>query len=354
MLLVDGGDTFSDDLLGNLTRGEAVIRLMNAVGYQFMALGNHDFDYGFERTSEISRIARFPMRGANIVERATGQPVFGDPTLSATVGGVHVGLLALGYHNTHLTGDRDNTRALAFTSGIEAARRLVSELRRRAEAVVVVSHQGAKVDRKLLEEVDGIDLVVGAHSHDLIAPPERVGGGFLVQALSDGAMLGEVTLSLRDGRVVAAEGIVHALWAGDLLGLSTEIVGVQAAGAPSYARSLAAGRPTATAQARTFADGVATRMPDAQAFEIIRTGAARIVLVDDDAIAEAIRAYWTDTHNLAEGAGAAALAALIQEREHMAGRRVAVTLSGGNIDFDVFQARVAAPVAVTIRKAEDA
>lgn len=213
VLLVDGGDTFSDDLLGNLTKGEAMIRLMNAVGYQFMALGNHDFDYGFERTRELASIARFPMRGANIVERATGAAVFGDPTLVTTIGGVKIGLLALGYHNTHLTGDRDNVRALEFTNGIETALRLVPELRRRADVIVVVSHQGTKVDRKLLQEVQGIDLVVGAHSHDLISPPERVGAGWLVQAMSDGTMLGEVTLSVRDGKVTGVTGSVHALWA---------------------------------------------------------------------------------------------------------------------------------------------
>lgn len=213
VLLVDGGDAFSDDLLGNLTKGEAIIRLMNAVGYQFMALGNHDFDYGAERTGELNRIARFPMRGANIAERATGKPVFGDPTQVVTAGGIKVGLLALGYHNTELTGDGDNVRSLAFTNGIEAARRLVPELRRRAEVIVVVSHQGSKVDRRMLQEIEGIDLVIGAHSHDLITPPERVGDGWLAQALSDGAMLGEISVSVRDGKVAEVTGKVHALWA---------------------------------------------------------------------------------------------------------------------------------------------
>ena len=173
VLLVDGGDTFSDDLLGNITKGAAMIRLMNAVGYQFMALGNHDFDYGFERTRELSQLAHFPMRGANIVDRATGKPVFGNPTQVVTAGGVKVGLLALGYHNTHLTGDPDSVRALEFGSGIEAARRLVPEMRRSAAVIVVVSHQGSQVDRKMLHEVEGIDLVVGAHSHDLITPPQH-------------------------------------------------------------------------------------------------------------------------------------------------------------------------------------
>ena len=190
-----------------------MIRLMNAVGYQFMALGNHDFDYGFRRTRELAQMARFPMRGANIAERATGKPVLGDPTLLVTVGGIRIGLLALGYHNTDLTGDRDNVRDLMFDSGIETARRLVPALRRSAEAIVVVSHQGSKVDRKLLRDVEGIDLVIGAHSHDLISPPEQVGGGWLVQAMSDGAMLGEVSLTLRDGRPLEVSGTVHPVWA---------------------------------------------------------------------------------------------------------------------------------------------
>jgi len=85
---------------------------------------------------------------------------------------------------------------------------------------------------------------------------------------------------------------------------------------------------------------MATRQPDADAFAIIRAGAARIVTVSDDAIADAIRAYWTDTHNLVEGAGAAPLAALMQERERMVGKRVAVVASGGNIDLALFRSWV--------------
>jgi threonine dehydratase len=93
-------------------------------------------------------------------------------------------------------------------------------------------------------------------------------------------------------------------------------------------------------RAQTHADGIAVRQPDADAFAIIRAGAARIVTVTDDEIADAIRAYWTDTHNLVEGAGAAPLAALRQERARMAGRRVGVVISGGNIDLALFQSWV--------------
>jgi threonine dehydratase len=132
-------------------------------------------------------------------------------------------------------------------------------------------------------------------------------------------------------------GICGAIRARDLLGLATEIVGVQSTGADPYARSLAAGHLVGLNRAETLADGMAVRQPDAAAFDMIRAGVARIVTVSDDAIAAAMRAYWTDTHNLTEGAGAAPLAALLQERERMAEKRVGVVISGGNIDLDLFR-----------------
>jgi threonine dehydratase len=135
-------------------------------------------------------------------------------------------------------------------------------------------------------------------------------------------------------------GICGAILVRDLLGLRTEIIGVQATGAPAYARSFDEGHVVALNRAETHADGVAVRQPDADAFAIIRAGAARIVTVSDDAIADAIRAYWTDTHNLVEGAGAAPLAALMQEKPLMAGKRVGLVISGGNIDLALFRSWV--------------
>jgi len=131
----------------------------------------------------------------------------------------------------------------------------------------------------------------------------------------------------------------------DLLGLSTDIVGVQSTEAPSYALSFAAGAVVTTESSHTLADGMATRVPDPEALAIIRKGASRIVQVSDDEIRVAIRALWTDTHNLAEGAGAAALAAALQERTKIRGKRVGLILSGGNIDIDLFNRWVVAEAA---------
>jgi threonine dehydratase len=131
-------------------------------------------------------------------------------------------------------------------------------------------------------------------------------------------------------------GICGCILVRDLLGLTTEIVGVQSTEAPSYALSFAAGTVVSTNSSNTQADGLATRVPDADALAIMRAGASRILQVTDDEIAAAIRAYWTDTHNLAEGAGAAPLAAALQDKPKLRGKRVGLVLSGGNIDLELF------------------
>ena len=127
-------------------------------------------------------------------------------------------------------------------------------------------------------------------------------------------------------------GICALIGMRDLLGLRTRIVGVVSDRANTYALSTAAGRPVPTNSALTFADGMAVRMPDAAALELIARGAERIVEVSEQEIAEAIRVLFSDTHNCAEGAGAAALAGLMKERDRMQGRRAAVILTGQNID----------------------
>ena len=127
-------------------------------------------------------------------------------------------------------------------------------------------------------------------------------------------------------------GICGCIAARDALGHRAEIVGVVSTEAPTAQLSAAAGRAVETDSAHTFADGMAVRMPVPEALAIYAEGAARILAVTDNEVAEAIRLYWTATHNAAEGAGAAPLAGLMQERDRMEGRTAAVILCGGNID----------------------
>ncbi len=139
-------------------------------------------------------------------------------------------------------------------------------------------------------------------------------------------------------------GICGVIAARDALGLPTEVVGVCSEGAPCYALSFAAGRPVSTERAETLADGMACRVPVEEALETILRGASRVLTVSDAEVCDAMRALFSDTHNVAEGAGAAPLAAALKERAINAGKRIALVLSGGNVDRDLFARVLAGPL----------
>jgi threonine dehydratase len=176
-----------------------------------------------------------------------------------------------------------------------------------------------------------------AQEHDLfLVPPFHVE---LVKGVATYALELFVTAPDLDTVYVpigCGSGICGVIAARDALGLNTEVVGVVSTEAAAAKLSFEANVICETASANTFADGLAVRKPIAQAFDIYKEGAARIISVSEGEIAEAMRVYYTDTHNLAEGAGASALAALMQERGRMEGKKVGVILSGGNIDRSVY------------------
>ncbi len=217
-------------------------------------------------------------------------------------------------------------------------------------ATVVVPH-GNSVEKNAAMRAFGAELVeYGADFDEARGEAERLSKArnlYMVPSFHPALVKGVATYGLElfaaapDLAAVyvpigLGSGICGLIGARDALGLQTEIIGVVAENAPAYALSFEAGRPVPTNSARTFADGMAVRGPLPEAVAIICRGAARVVRVSEDAIADAVRIYYSDTHNLAEGAGAAPLAALLQEKRQWAGRRVGVVLSGGNIDRPLY------------------
>jgi len=125
------------------------------------------------------------------------------------------------------------------------------------------------------------------------------------------------------------------------VGAATRIVGVVSAHATAYQQSFRAGRAVEAPATTVLADGMACRVPDTQALEVIRREVDDVIAVTDDQVADAMRALFADTHNVAEGAGAAALAGASLQRQRWQGRRIGIALTGGNVDSSVF-ARVLA------------
>ncbi|HEY0799927.1 MAG TPA: threonine dehydratase [Steroidobacteraceae bacterium] len=180
----------------------------------------------------------------------------------------------------------------------------------------------AKHEAFRVAELQGLHFVPSFH-RDLVAGV----ASYALELFRSGRELDAVYVGVGMG-----SGICGLIAVRDLLGLSTEIVGVGPVRAPATALSFAAGRAVTAPSANTFADGLATREPNAQAVATICRGVSRWVQVSEDEIAEAMRIYFDDTHQVAEGAGAAPLAALLQDRQRMANKNVALVLSGGNIE----------------------
>ena len=255
------------------------------------------------------------------------------------------------YVDTLCRGERPVSGLVTATRGNHGQSVAVAAKRRGLPCVIVVP-EGNSTEKNAAMAAFGADLVVAGRDFDesrtVAAEIERARGYHFVPGFHRELVKGVATYALElftdwptlDVVYVPigmGSGICGLITVRDLLGLETEIVGVVAEAAPAFALSFEAGHVMSTESARTFADGVACREPQQAPFDIVRAGAARVVRVSDDEIAEAVRLYYTATHNLAEGAGAAPLAALVKDRAHLAGRRAGVVLCGGNIDMPVFR-----------------
>jgi threonine dehydratase len=130
-------------------------------------------------------------------------------------------------------------------------------------------------------------------------------------------------------------GVLGMAAARDALGLAAEVVAVTSSRARAQALSFAQGKVVEDSADTEIADGVACRRPDPTALRLVRAGVKRLIEVDDDAVEDAMRLYFAATHNVAEGAGAIGLAALLKD-SGQGGRKVGTVLCGGNVDSDVF------------------
>ncbi|MSO77311.1 MAG: threonine dehydratase [Alphaproteobacteria bacterium] len=255
------------------------------------------------------------------------------------------------YMDDHARRNRNGPGVITATRG-NHGQSVAFAARRAGIGATIVVPEGNSTEKNAAMAAFGARLIV--HGHDFQAAYEHA----VARAAGDGLHLlpsfhpllvrGVGTYALEFFRAVPdlhtvyvpiglGSGICGVISARDALGLTTRVVGVVAEGAPAYALSFAERRPVSTNAADTMADGVACRVPVPESLAIILAGAERVMAVSDGEIKAAMRAYFTDTHNVAEGAGAAPLAALLKERGAMRGRKVGLILSGGNIDLALYR-----------------
>ena len=230
--------------------------------------------------------------------------------------------------------------------GVATAARLLG-----LKAVIVVPHGNSREKNQAMI-AQGADLV--ERGHDFQESLEFAGrlaaelGFAMVDSFHERLVMGTATYALELFEAAPPLDVVYVpiglgssvsgiSAARNALGLKTEIVGVVSSESPSYALSFAQHKIVEAPSNTAIADGLACRKPNPQAMEVIWTNVARIVQVPDSAIAEAMRAFYEDTHNLAEGAGAAALAAALQEKDKLEDKRVGIVLTGANVDREMYE-----------------
>jgi threonine dehydratase len=216
--------------------------------------------------------------------------------------------------------------------------------------VAVVVPRGNSISKNRAMRALGAELIESGHdfqsSFEAAVDIAAERGWHMMPSFHELLVRGVATYSLELFRAVPnldrlyvpvglGSGICGAIAVRNALGRKTEIVAVVSAQAPAYARSLERGELVSHDATTRIADGIACRTPDRTAFDILRRGIERIVEVTDDEVEAAMRAIYDDTHNVAEGAGAASVAALLKERDRARGRTIGVVLTGSNVDADV-------------------
>ncbi len=211
LLLLNAGDTIHGLPIVTVSKGEVMIELMNKAGFDAMAPGNHDFNYGYDRLLELQKIAKFPILAANIV-KADGTKDFKAYVIKE-IGGVKVGIFGLATPETKYKANPKYTEGVDFENPLESAKAMVKVLKNRVDIIIALAHIGDDEDAnpsslEIAEKVDDIDLLVDGHSHSKYPEGVLVNGTLLVQAEDYLKNLGIVNIEVKGGKIVKKEAIL--------------------------------------------------------------------------------------------------------------------------------------------------
>jgi len=209
-LVVDAGDTLHGQTFATISKGESIIKVMNAVGYDVMTPGNHDFNYGQDRLVELAGLAKFPIISANLV-KADGTTLL-KPYVIKEIAGLKIGIFGLSTPETAYKTNPKNVEGLTFADPVEAAKKMVEELKAQGvNAIIALAHLGIDKESKdtsylVRENVEGIDLIIDGHSHSPLDTIDNEGKA--VKIVSTGEYsnnLGIVNLTFVNGELKNVE-----------------------------------------------------------------------------------------------------------------------------------------------------
>jgi 5'-nucleotidase / UDP-sugar diphosphatase len=200
-LLLAAGDMIQGNNWANLFQGKSSIEVMNAMNFDAMVVGNHEFDFGQTILRERIGEARFPVLGANISGLSMVKPY-----VIKKLNGLSIAIIGVVADDTPVTTHPRNVMDLQFLSPVDTVGKYVQELKGKSDIIVVLSHIGFSADSDLASKVDGIDVIVGGHSHTKVDKPTLIGKTYIVQAFEHSKSLGVLDLTVKNGSVVQAIG----------------------------------------------------------------------------------------------------------------------------------------------------
>jgi 5'-nucleotidase/UDP-sugar diphosphatase len=198
-LFLSAGDMIQGNNWANLFQGKSSIEVMNAMNFDAVVVGNHEFDFGQTILKERIGEASFPVLGANILGLSKLRPY-----IIKDIDGLSIAVIGVVTGDTPVTTHPKNVTGLQFLSPEDTVEKYVRELRGKSNIIVILSHIGFSADTNLAKKVDGIDVIIGGHSHTKVNKPALIGKTYIVQAFEHGKVLGVLDLTVKNGSIVRA------------------------------------------------------------------------------------------------------------------------------------------------------
>ncbi len=204
-LVLDAGDVLHGMPIVNISKGENALNVLEAAGYDYMTIGNHDFNYGKERLFELRDMSKIGMLCANILDEE-GKPVFTPYTIEE-MGEIKIGIFGLATPETMYKTSPLNVEGLTFADPVEISKEMVEELSDQTDVIIALAHIGLDessviTSKAIAQEVDGIDVIIDGHSHTLLEEGMLVNNTLIAQAGNYDKNLGYVDISVQNGEVI--------------------------------------------------------------------------------------------------------------------------------------------------------
>lgn len=205
VLVLDAGDTLHGMPIVNISKGENAVKVLEAAGYDYMTIGNHDFNYGQERLLELRDMSSIGMISANILDESCNN-VF-TPYVIKEIDGIKVGIFGLSTPETAYKTSPTNVTGLTFANPIETAQKVVDEIKDKTDIIIGIVHLGLDggsefTSEKLAQQVDGIDVLIDGHSHTLLENGLLVNDTLIAQTFEHDKNIGKVKIEVSNGKVI--------------------------------------------------------------------------------------------------------------------------------------------------------